>query len=124
MPADLSMQSLISHTLSAHASGYTPQQIHAQLLARGFTHTSLYTVEQCLRLNGHAIPINDSRRPVGKAWDPEADRFACNAHCLGKSIRQIWHQLRIREYAVSEGQVVDSLNAQGVYGVSATDGRN
>lgn len=131
MPADLSMQALISYTLSAHASGYTPPQIHAQLLARGFARTSLFTVEQCLRLNGHAIPINmnDSlrRRPlVGnhKAWDAEADRFAYDAHHLGDSVRQIWHQLRIREYAVNEEQVVASLNSQGVYGVSVTDGRN
>lgn len=124
MPADLSMQALISYTLSAHASGYTPPQIHAQLLARGFTRTSLSTVEQCLRLNGHTIPMNDSRRPVGKAWDVEADRFAYNAHCLGDSVGQIWHQLRIREYAVSEAQVVASLNAQGVYGVSVADGRH
>lgn len=125
MPADLSMQALISYTLSAHASGYTPPQIHAQLLARGFTHTSLSTVEQCLCLNGRAIPINVSRRPpLGQAWDAEADRYAYNAHRLGHSVRQIWHQLRIREYAVNEGQVVASLNAQGVYGVSVTDGRN
>lgn len=124
MPADLSMPALISYTLSAHALGYTPPQIHAQLLARGFTRTSLSTVEQCLRLNGHAIPINGGRRPIGKAWDAEADRFTYNAHCLGNSVRQIWNQLRIREYAVSEVQVVASLNAQGIYGVSATDGRN
>lgn len=124
MPADLSMRALISYTLSAHASGYTPPQIHAQLLARGFARTSLSTVEQCLRLNGHAVPINDSPRPIAKAWDADADRFAYNAHCLGNSVRQIWHQLRIREYAVSEAQVVASLNAQGIYGVSAMDGRN
>lgn len=124
MPADSSMQALISYTLSAHASGYTPPQIHAQLLARGFTGTSLSTVEQCLRLNGHVVPINDSRRPVGKAWDAEADRFTYNAHCRGDSVCRIWYELRIREYAVSEADVVASLNAQGVYGVSVTDGRN
>lgn len=129
MPADLSMQALISYTLSAHVSGYTPRQIHAQLLARGFARTSLSTVEQCLRLNGHAIPINSNdslsrRPPVSKAWDAEADSFAHNSHCLGNSVRQIWHQLRIKEYAVSEEEVVASLNAQGVDGVSVTDGRN
>lgn len=124
MSADSSMKTLISYTLSAHVSGYTPPQIHAQLLARGFSRTSLSIVEQCLRLNGHVIPIKDARRPVGHAWNAEADRFAYNAHCLGKSVRQIWHQLRIREYAVSEAQVVASLNAQGVYGISVTDGKN
>lgn len=124
MSADLSMNALISYTLSAHESGYTPSQIHDQLLARGFNRTSLSTVEQCLRLNGHVIPINDIRRPIGNTWSAEADRFTYNAHCLGNSVRQIWHQLRIREYAVSEAQVVASLNAQGVYGISVTDGKN
>lgn len=57
MPADLSMQALINYTLSAHASGYTPPQIHAQFLTRGLARTSLSNVEQCLRLNGHTTPI-------------------------------------------------------------------
>lgn len=122
MPVELTMQGLISYTLSAHASGYTPPQIHAQLVARGYTRTSLSTVEQCLRLNGHAIP-NNRPRPLGKAWNAEADRLTVYLHGLGESVRQIWHQLRIMEYAVSEAEVVASLNAQGIYGVSVTDGR-
>lgn len=122
MSVNLSMQDLISYTLRAHASGYTPPQIHAQLVARGHTRTSLSTVEQCLHLNGYAIP-NNTPRPVGKAWNTEADRLTVYFHRLGKSVRQIWHELRIMEYAVSEADVVASLNAQGIYGVSVTDGR-
>lgn len=120
---DLSMQGLISYTLNAHTSGFSPAEIHVQLVARGFTRTSLSTVEQCLRLHAHAVPNNNSPRPLGSSWNSEADRFSYDAHRRGSNIRQIWHQLRIKSYAVSEADVVASLNAQGIYGVRATDGR-
>lgn len=49
---------VVSHILNGHASGNTPNDIHAQLLARGYKRLSLSDVKQCLRRNGHAI-VND-----------------------------------------------------------------
>lgn len=122
---------VVSHILNAHSSGYNPIEIHAQLIARGYRRLSLSAVKQCLRLNGHVIDNDDTNDhprlsthvelAITKPWDVEADKYAFDAYFLGKSIHQIWVQLRGKGYSVTEVQVVTSLNTQGVQNVTVTE---
>lgn len=120
---------VVSHILG-HASEHTPTEIHAQLVARGYKRLSLSAVKQCLRLNGHAIEDDASSDPslsthveqvMNKPWDAEADTYAFDKYFLGKSVHQIWVQLRGRGYAVTEAEVVDSLKAQNVQSASMAE---
>ena len=115
---------VVSHILNAHSSGYNPIEIHAQLIARGYRRLSLFAVKQCLRLNNKTID-NDNidnnlclsthvEPAMVKPWDADADTYAFEAYFLGKSIHQIWVQLRGKGYSVTKVQVVTSLNMQGV----------
>lgn len=122
---------VVRHILNAHSSGYNPTEIHAQLIARGYRRLSLLAVKQCLRFNGYAID-NDNTTNTSqlsthvepamiKPWDVEADKYAFEAYFLGKSVFQIWVQLRGKGYAVTQVQVVTSLNTQGVQSVEITE---
>lgn len=115
---------VISHILNAHSSGYNPIEIHAQLIARGYRRISLFAVKDCLCLNNKIIDNDDANNnshisthvepAMVKPWDVEADRYAFEAYFLGKSIDQIWIQLRGKGYNVTKEQVMASLNMQGV----------
>lgn len=122
MSASLSMQSLTSYALYASASNQTPIEIQAKLVALGYRHTQLSTIKSCLRSHAIVIPSN-SPPPLGKGWSCDAERFVFNAHRDRKTVREIWHHLRLHGYAVSEAEVVSCLNAQGIFGVGVTDGR-
>lgn len=59
--------------------------------------------------------------PWGRLWDPQAARFAINAHHFGQSVMQIWRDLRRRGYVVNADEVAASLSGQGVSGVHVAD---
>lgn len=61
------------------------------------------------------------QNPLGRLWDPQADRFAINSYRSGQSVLEIWRNLRRRGYVVNAIQVAASLNAQGVSGVHVAD---
>lgn len=107
----------ISFTLSAYQIGCSPAWIHSQLVANRYLRLCLVTVEQCLRMNGYDIPLNDiiyySEMNHGILWNDLAHQFTWSAYQLGQSADQILHQLMQNGYNVILEQVVNSLGAQG-----------
>lgn len=65
--------------------------------------------------------IPQNAYPQGRQWDPEADQFAINAYRSGKSVLQIWSDLRQMGYVVNAAEVAGSLNAQGISSVHVVD---
>lgn len=124
---------IIKHTLKAHASGYKPEEIHDQLLKRGYTRLPLSAVKDCLLQNGHVIDGYGATEdntpsfsayalpPLEKPWDAEADTFAYNSYELGKSVRWTWWNLRSKGYNVTEAEVITSLESKGVQGWGITE---
>lgn len=123
---------IIEHTLKAHASGDKPEEIHAQLLKRGYKRLPLYAVKECLLQNGRVIdgygtenntpsPSTYAHPPMVKPWDAEADTFAFDSYELGKSVRWTWWHLRSRGYIVTEAEVIASLESKGVQGWGITE---
>lgn len=123
---------IIEHTLKAHASGYKPEEIHDQLLKRGYKRLPLSAVKDCLLQNGHVVDgygATDNTPsfstyalpPMVKPWDAEADTFAYNAYELGKSVRWTWWNLRSRGYNVTEAEVITSLESKGIQGWGITE---
>lgn len=107
----------ISFTLLAYQIGCSPTRIHSQLVANGYLRLRLVTVEQCLRMNGYDIPLNDiiyyPEMNHGILWNDLAHQFTLSAYRLGQSADQILQQLMQNGYNVILDQVVNSLEAQG-----------
>lgn len=57
----------------------------------------------------------------GRQWDSSADRVAIESYRNGKSVLQIWSDLRRRGYVANAAEVAASLSAQGVSGVHMVD---
>ncbi len=123
---------IIEHTLKANASDYKPEEIHDQLMKRGYKRLPLSAVKDCLLQNGHVIDgygATDNTPsfsayalpPMVKPWDAEADTFAYNAYELGKSVRWTWWNLRSRGYNVTEAEVITSLESKGIQGWGITE---
>lgn len=117
-------EDLVKEIVNLYESGCAPDEICKQLAGRGYTRLSLLTIKQCLRLKGYPIDTDDANNkpplsthvvaPIDKPWDVEAAAYALKAYLLGKSVFQIWVQLRGKGYDVTKAQVVASLIAQGV----------
>lgn len=109
--------SAINFTVLAYQMGHSPAQIHSQLVANGYLRLRLVTVEQCLRMNGYDIPLNDTiyypEMNHGILWNDLADRFTLSAYQIGQSADQILQQLMRYGYNATLDQVISSLEEQG-----------
>lgn len=108
----------IEFTLSNYQLSYSTSEIHSQLVARGYRRLRLVTVEQCLRIHGHDLPIT---QPIyypemgnGIIWNEVAHDFTWSAYLAGYSPDQITQQLMQAGYNVVLSQVVESLQVLGV----------
>lgn len=110
--------SAIEFTLQAYELGYSASKIHSQLVDLGYHRLRLVTVEQCLRIHGHDLPIT---QPIyypemgnGIIWNKVAHDFTFSANLAGYSPDQITQQLMQAGYNVVLSQVVESLQVHGV----------
>lgn len=51
----------------------------------------------------------------GRGWDSAADKYAINAHEDGRSVVDIWEDLKRDGYNVKVSEVASSLSSQGVF---------
>lgn len=107
----------INFTLAAHNVGRSPIEIHTQLIALGYLRLRLVTVEQCLRMNGHNIPLSD---PIyypemnhGILWNDFVHAYTLSAYLLDESADEILQELLQAGYNVRIEQVVASLQLHG-----------
>lgn len=108
----------IKLTLDAYQQGYSASDIQSQLVDQGYHRLRLITVEQCLRIHGHDLPIT---QPIyypeignGIIWNEVAHNFTWSAYLAGYSPDQITQQLMQAGYNVVLSQVVESLQVHGV----------
>lgn len=108
----------IKLTLDAYQQGYSASDIQSQLVDQGYHRLRLVTVEQCLRIHGHDLPIT---QPIyypemgnGIIWNKVAHNFTWSAYLAGYSPDQITQQLMQAGYNVLLSQVVESLQVHGV----------
>lgn len=108
----------IKLTLDAYQQGYSASDIQSQLVDQGYHRLRLVTVEQCLRIHGHDLPIT---QPIyypemgnGIIWNEVAHDFTWSAYLAGYSPDQITQQLMQAGYNVVLSQVVESLQVHGV----------
>ena len=108
----------IKLTLDAYQQGYSASDIQSQLVDQGYHRLRLITVEQCLRIHGHDLPIT---QPIyypeignGIIWNEVAHNFTWSACLAGYSPDQITQQLMQAGYNVVLSQVVESLQVHGV----------
>lgn len=107
----------IQFTLTAFRVGRSPTQIHAELVAQGYLRLRLVTVEQCLRANGHDIPLT---YPIyypemnhGIPWNDLTHAYTLSAYLLGNSADEITQALMQSGYCVLLSLVVASLEMHG-----------
>lgn len=107
----------MNFTVAAYERGYSAQQIHNQLFANGYRRLRLVTVEQCLRLHGHdlplTLPIYYPEANNGITWNEVAHTFTLSAYLAGYSADQITQQLIDGGYNVVLAQITASLHAHG-----------
>lgn len=108
----------IDFTLNAYQNGHSASEIHSRLFEMGYRRLRLVTVEQCLRLHGHDIPIT---QPIyypemsnGMIWDEVAHNFTLPAYLAGYSADQITQQLKEAGYDVLLSNVLASLEDHGL----------
>lgn len=111
----------ISLTLAAYKIGRSPIQIHTQLVAQGYLRLRLVTVEQCLRMDGHDIPItypiHYPENNHGIIWNDLAHAYTLSAYLLNESADEILQDLMQAGYNVLLRQVVASLHIHGFQNV-------
>lgn len=108
----------IEFTLNAYQHGSSASEIHSQLVNEGYHRLRLVTVEQCLRIHGHDLPIT---QPIyypemgnGIIWNEVAHHFTLSAYLAGYSPDQITQQLMQAGYNVVLSQIVESLQVHEV----------
>ncbi len=111
----------VSYTLSSYDAGLSIPTIHANLVKNSYN-IQQYTIEQCLRVNGRNIDIEDlPQQPRGISWNDLADKFVLSAIAIGLDVFQIHAQMTAQGYDVNTAEIASALIAIGVQGIRITN---